>query len=47
MDRVDEFTELVRQAMINEYDHLGREIQKMQQDPDWENIIRPRRVLID
>lgn len=45
MDQCDEFAENVRQAMVNEYEKLGQELTKMQQDSEWLNVKRPVRLV--
>ncbi|XP_063709536.1 1-acyl-sn-glycerol-3-phosphate acyltransferase alpha-like [Culicoides brevitarsis] len=45
MDQCDEFAEMVRQAMVTEYEKLGQELTKMQQDSDWLNVKRPMRLV--
>lgn len=45
MDQCDEFAENVRQAMVDEYEKMGQELTKMQQDSEWLNVKRPMRLV--
>lgn len=45
MDQCDEFAENVRKAMVDEYEKLGQELTKMQQDSEWLNVKRPVRLV--
>lgn len=47
LDRVDEFCEMARQTMLAEYDRLDKELHQLEQDPDWQNVIKPKRLLVD
>lgn len=45
MEQVDEFCELVRSAMMDEYAKLDKELHAMEQDPDWATTKRPKRIV--
>lgn len=45
MDQCDEFAENVKKAMADEYEKLGQELTKMQQDSEWLNVKRPMRLV--
>lgn len=47
MDKVDEFSEMIRQSMMEEYAKLDKELYMLEQDPDWSSSVQPRRLLVN